>query len=124
MVQYTKVMTAKHYFQDRFVLFLLSINLFLTFLACLLILFKIGGVGDNGFFVQYRANLGISAFKTGGIVNILSFIAFAILVLVVHTVLSWKTYVIKRQLALAILALGMPLLLLCIIVSNALLALR
>jgi hypothetical protein len=124
MLQYTKVMTAKRYFQDRFVLLLLSIDVFLAFLACLLILFRIGGAGNNGFIVQYRANLGISAFKTGGISSILSFIGFALLVLIFHVTLSWKTYHIKRQLSLTILALGVPLLLLCIIVSNALLVLR
>lgn len=116
-------MTTRRYFQDRLVLLFLSIDTFLTFLACLLILFRVGN-GNNGFIVQYRANLGISAFKTGSILSILSFIGFAILVLLFHAILSWKTYHIKRQLSLTILSLAIPLLMLCVIVSNALLVLR
>lgn len=118
------MMATKSYFQDRLVLLLLSVNVFLVFLASILILFRVGGAANNGFIVQYRANLGISAFKTGSMLSILSFIGFAIVVLVIHTLLSWKVYHIRRQLSLAILALGVLLLLLCIIVSNALLALR
>ena len=118
-------MAAKSYFQDRFVLLLLSVNTFLGMLAVVSVLLRIGGGASNsGFIVQYRANLGISAFKTGGAVSLLSFISFALLVLAAHALLSWKTYHIRRQLSLAILALGILLLLLCIIVSNALLALR
>src|ERR1035437_2677495 len=116
--------SAKSYFQDRLILLLLSINVFLAFLATLLVLFRIGSASGSGFIVQYRANLGISAYKKGGVINILSFISFALLVLAVNLFLSWKTYHIKRQLALTILSLGLLLLVLCIIVSNALLALR
>jgi hypothetical protein len=115
---------AKSYFQDRLVLLLLSVNAFLALLATLLILFRVGSAGGSGFIVQYRANLGISAFKTGSELNLLAFIFYALIVLVTNAVLSWRSYHIRRQLALVILALGMVLLLLCIIVSNALLALR
>jgi len=115
---------AKSYFQDRLVLLLLSVNIFLAFLATVLILFRVGSGGGSGFIIQFRSNLGISAFKTGSATSLLAFIGFAILVLIAHTVLSWKAYHIRRQLSLTILALGTLLLLLCIIVSNALLALR
>jgi hypothetical protein len=117
-------MAAKSYFQDRLVLLLLSVNVFLTFLAGLLVLFRVGSSANSGFIVQYRASLGISAFKTGSVLNLLSFIGFAVVVLTVHAFLSWKTYHIRRQLSLTILSLSVLLLLLCIIVSNALLALR
>lgn len=115
---------AKSYFQDRLVLLLLSVNIFLTLLAAILILFRIGSAGSSGFIVQYRANLGTSAYKVGSVSNLVAFILFALIVLVTHSVLGWKSYHIRRQLALTILALGSLLLILCIIVSNALLALR
>lgn len=115
---------AKSYFQDRLVLLLLSVNAFLTILATLVILFRIGSGGGSEFIIQYRQNLGISAFKTGGAINLVAFVAFAFIVMTVHSVLSWRSYHIRRQLSLTILALGVVLLLLCIIVSNALLALR
>ncbi len=105
-------------------LLLLSVNMFLTLLATLLILFRVGSAGGSGFIVQYRANLGISAFKTGSVSNLLAFICFALIVMAAHTVLGWRSYRIHRQLSLVVLSLGMLLLLLCIIVSNALLALR
>jgi len=115
---------AKSYFQDRLVLLLLSVNAFLTLLATLSVLFRMQGAGGSGYIVQYRANLGISAFKTGSSLTIVSFIGFALLVFAVHTVLSLRTYPIRRQLSVVVLGLGALLLILSIIVSTALLALR
>jgi hypothetical protein len=115
---------AKNYFQDRLVLLLLSVNAFLAFLATLSVLFRLQGAGSNGFIVQYRADLGLSAFKTGSGLSIVSFIAFAILVFAIHALLSLRTYHIRRQLSVVILSLGTLLLVLSIIVSNALLVLR
>lgn len=115
---------AKNYFQDRIVLLLLSINVFLTLLATLSVLFRLQGAGTNGFIVQYRANVGISGFKTGSILSLVSFIGFAILVFGANTTLSMRTYHIRKQLAVVILGLGSLLLVLNIIVGNALLVLR
>lgn len=117
------MLTANKYFHDRLVLLLLGVNAFLTTLTILSVLFRLQGGGD-GYIVQYRASLGISAFKTGSVSQILSFIAFALLVLAFHTMLSWRTYKIHRQLSVMILGLGGLLLVLAIIVSNALLALH
>lgn len=116
--------SAKSYFQDRLVLLFLSVNAFLALLAILLILFRVGSGGGSIFIAQYRSNLGASAFKPGRATDLLAFIGFALVVLATHVALSWQSYHIRRQLSLAILALGIVLLLLCIIVSNALLALR
>jgi len=115
---------SKKYFQDRTVLLLASVNAFLALLAIISVLLRMQGSSAAGFIVQYRANLGISAFKTGGIGDILSFIGFAILILAIHLILSYRVYHIKRQLSLLVLSLGVLLLLLCVIVSNALLALH
>lgn len=115
---------AKNYFQDRLVLLLLSVNAFLTLLATLSVLFRLQGAGSNGFIVQYRANVGISGFKTGSVLSLVSFIGYALIVFTANTVLSIRTYPIRKQLAVVVLGLGTLLLILNIIVGNALLVLR
>jgi hypothetical protein len=119
-------MTAgKKYFHDHFVLLLLSINAFLAVAGSILILLRLStSHGNNSWIVQYRANTGISDFKTGGVAGLLSFVIFAMLVLAVQTMLSLSAYKVNRQLAIFILSLGILLLLLTIIVSSALLVLR
>jgi len=114
----------KNYFHDRTVLLLLSVNTFLALLGGILVLLKLDVGRPDGYIVQYRANLGLSAFKSGGASTLISFIIFSALVLVFHTLLSMRVYHIRRQFSVAILALGMLLLLLSVIVSNALLELR
>ncbi len=117
------MLSTNKFFHDRLVLLLLSLNSFLAVLGVLSVLFRLQGGGDS-FIVQYRAQLGINEFKPGSISHILAFAGFAILILTVHTLLSWQTYHIKRQLSLLILSLGTLLLVINIIVSNALLMLR
>ncbi|HSW37319.1 MAG TPA: hypothetical protein VLG37_03050 [Candidatus Saccharimonadales bacterium] len=117
----------KKYFHDHFVLLLLSINAFLTFLATVFILLRLSTGHGNGYIVQCRDcsnNLAINRFTTGSVTGLLSFIGFAFLVLTIHTVLSMRAYHINRQLSTAILMLGVLLLVLTIIVSNALLVLH
>ena len=112
------------YFHDRMVLLLLSTNVFLALTETVFMLLRLTSNHGNGYIVQYRSNLGIDAFKTGGVGELLSFVGFALLVLAIHIVLSLRTYRIHRQLSVTILGLGVLLLLLTIIVSNALLVLR
>jgi hypothetical protein len=112
------------YFHDRLILLLLSTNVFLALFASLFVLLKLSSNHGNGYIVQYRSPLGISAFKTGSVTELLSFIGFALLVLAVHIGLSLRTYRIHRQLSVTVLSLGILLLVLTIIVSNALLVLR
>lgn len=114
---------ATKYFHDRLVLLLLGVNSFLMLLTVLSVLFRLQGGGD-GYIVQYRANLGISAFKTGSVSHLLGFMAFALFVLVFHAALSWRTYHLHRYLAVLVLGLGTLLLVLGLVVSNALLTLH
>jgi hypothetical protein len=116
--------SSKKYFHDHFVLLLLSINAFLAIAGSLFILVRLSTSHGNGYIVQYRPSLGINAYQNGSIIELLSFVAFALLVLVVHGLLSLRAYKIHRQLAIVILGLGILLLLLTIIISNALLVLR
>ena len=113
----------KKYLHDRVILLLLTVNTFLTLLASIMILLRLDS-RVNGYIVQYRVNLGINAYKSGGITQVLSFMAFCFVVLAVHTALSLKAYPIHRHFAIGILGLGSLLILLAIIISNSLLVLR
>lgn len=115
----------KKYLQDKLVLLLLSANVFLAFLCAALIFLRLNfGQGAEGYIVEYRSNLGISAFRVGGILGLLSFAAFALILAIANIVLSIRAYRVKRELSLSILAAGLLLLLLATIVSNALMVLH
>ncbi len=116
--------TPKKYFHDHLVLLLLSVNAFLATAGGIFILVRLSTSHGNGYIVQYRSSLGINAFQTGNVFDLLGFVVFALLVLGVHVVLSLRAYPVNRQVAIAILGLGVLLLALTIIISNALLVLR
>lgn len=114
----------RKYLHDRLILLLLSTNLFMAALCSLWVFFKLSSSHNAAYIVQYRASLGISALKTGSAGDLLAFVGFAILVAVLHAVLSVKAYPIRREVSVVILAFGVLLLILSLIVSNALLTLR
>lgn len=117
------MLSTNKFFHDRLVLLLLSVNTFLALLTTLSVLFRLQGAG-TGYIVQYRAQLGIGAFKTGSVSQILAFVVFAVFVVVAHTMLSQRAYHLRRELSVLILGLGTLLLVIGVIVSNALLALH
>lgn len=117
--------TQKHFLQDRTALLLVSGTAFLTLVAVVLVLLKLNsGQGTSNYIIAYRASAGIDRYTTGTIRDILGFIVAALLIFGVSTALSYRTYPVRRELALVILALTVPLLLFLIVVSNALLVLR
>lgn len=116
--------TPKRFLHNRLVLLLLTVNSFLVLLTTVLILLRLGGGRSDGYFIQYRSNLGLNAYKVGGYSNLLAFIVFAIFVMAFHTVVSHRLYHQRRHASLVILALGTLLLGLTLVVSNALLVLR
>ena len=113
----------KRFFHDRLILLLLSISTFLALLGTVSVLLRIDS-RSSGYIVQYRANLGISAFQTGKLSELLAFIVFLWMALIINTVLSLRIYHVHKQLALSILVLGILLLIIALIVSSALLVLR
>lgn len=114
----------KKYLHDKLILLLVSISAFLAFMCIASVLLRAGiGQGVDGYIIQYRANLGLSAFQKGSVVPIFSFILFVLVTLVVNVLLSIRTYSLRRTLSLTVLTLGILILLLAVIVSNALLAL-
>ena len=115
----------KKYLHDKLVLLLLSANVFLAFLCAVLIFLRLNiGQGAEGYIVEYRANLGISAFRVGGVSGLLSFAGFAVFMAVANIAISVRTYRIRRELSLSVLAAGILLLILAVIVSNALMILH
>jgi hypothetical protein len=114
----------KKYLHDKPILSLVSVTIFLAFACAVLVLLRLDSSSGSGYIVQYRANLGISAFKTGSVTAIISFAVFAIVFAAVNVILSVRIYSIRRQLAGTFLCMGILVLILAIIVSNALLVLR
>lgn len=115
---------SKRYLHDKLILLLVSGNIFLAFLSAVLIFLRLNVGQGSGYIVQYRSNLGISAFTTGSINGIVAFAAFAALILLINIALSIRTYRIRRELAVAVLVAGLLLLILGLIVSNALMVLH
>jgi hypothetical protein len=116
--------TPKQYFHDHLIMLLLSINAFLTIASSIFVLVRLNASHGTSYIVQYRPSLGADAFKTGNALDLYSFIVFAVVILAIHGVLSYRSYPIHRQLSLSILSLGILLLALVAIVGNALLTLR
>ena len=117
-----KMIIPKQYLHDRRVLLAGSINTFLTLVLILSTLLRVD-VSHNSFIVQYRANVVVDTFKSAGASELYSFALFGLLVLVLNTFLSFRVYLIHRQLAVTVQVMGTLLLVLALIVSNALLVL-
>jgi hypothetical protein len=116
--------TPKQYFHDHLIMLLLSINAFLAIASSVFVLVRLNASHGTSYIVQYRPSLGADAFQTGSVLDLFSFIAFAVVILVIHSILSYRAYPIHRQLSITILSLGLLLLALVAIVGNALLTLR
>ncbi len=117
--------TDKHIIQDRSALLLVSIDTFLTIAAVVLVGLKLNASrGTVNYIISYRSSLGIDGYTQGTVWDVMSFIAAALLIYAFSILLAYRTYRVRRDLALATLSLSMALLIFLIIVSNALLILR
>ena len=116
--------TPKRYTHDRLVLLLLTANTFFAVLTSVLILLRLDSSRGEGYIIGYRPTLGLSAYSKGDSWDLLSFAVFSILVLVFHTLLSVRVYSLRRHLAITILAMGLLLIVMSLVISNALLMLR
>lgn len=110
------------YFHDRLILLLLSIN---TFLAVAMIITSLLSLNDSGagYIKEYRSDLGLDGFRAGGVIDIVAFAVFALIVFVFHFITSRKIYHIRRHLSLVILLLTMVVYIFGLLVLNALLGL-
>ena len=117
--------TSKHFLQDRTVLMLVSVSAFLALATVVLVLLKLGGSGGaTNYIISYRASLGIDRYATGTGRDILSFVVAAGLIFTTGVTMSYRSYTVKRELSLTVLALTLPLLVLLLAVSDLLLRLR
>jgi hypothetical protein len=114
---------SKKFIHDRVVLLLISTNTFLAVFSGLTLLLRLSNKHDTGLIVEYRSNLGLSAFKPGDASTFIGFAVFLLLVVVFHIVLAQRIYYIRRHFAQTVLALGTLLIILAAIVSNSLLGL-
>ncbi len=114
----------KTFFHDHVVLLLLSANLFMVGAIAASILLRIDSSHASGYIIQYRANLGVGAYKAGRIIDLLAFIVYSFLVFAISSILAARVYGRYRSYSLVVLSLGTLLLALSIIISNALLLLR
>jgi hypothetical protein len=117
--------STKHFSQDRTALLLISGNSFLLLLAVIPVLLKLNAMrGTVNYIVSYRAVSSIDPYATGTIWDVISFIVAAVVFYAIGMVLGYKVHAVKRELALLVLTLTLPLLGFLIVVSNALLVLR
>lgn len=116
--------TSGKFLHDRSILLLLAINSVLLVVGVLLVLARLDGGKGSGYFIQYRANVGIGEFKTGSSMDMSSFIFFTIITFALSIFISVRSYQERRQVAITTLMLTSLLILLAIIVSDALLVLR
>lgn len=113
----------RRFFHDRFILFLLTVNAFLTIVSIAVILLRLGG--SQGSYIQsFRSNLGLSSIMIGGVGDIISFALFALGIFAVHIFLAIEFYKLRKVSAWVVMVLTTLLLILNLIVSNALLDLR
>lgn len=114
---------ARKYFHDRFVLLLLTINIFLTIVCVATVFFRLGDTSAS-YIESYRANLGLDAYSVGGVSQIISFAVFSVIVVVGQAFLSFRLHRIRKEAAWMVMVLAMLLLILSVVVSDSLLQLR
>lgn len=111
----------KHFFHDKTVLILLTVNSVLALFAVLYIVLRVDPAEATTRIVQYRSNLGISAFKQGSTTEIQLIALFAALQYAFSWVLAIRMYAHRRHMSIVVLALTTFILLLTPIVTDALL---
>ena len=113
----------KKYFNDRFVLLMLAVNLFLTVVTIASVLLRLGDTG-NSYIKSYQANLGLDAYSVGGAEQLIAFPVFSVIVFVGMFFISMRLHHIRKHAAWIIMVLATLLLVLSLIIANSLLGLR
>lgn len=116
--------TPTKYFHDRSVLSLLIINVVLVVTGSLLVLFRLDAAKGSNYFIQFRSNVGIGEFKTGGMLDMVSFVAFLFVTFGISVLISMRSYSKRKSIAIYALMISALLSVLCIRISDALLVLR
>lgn len=114
----------REYFHDRVILLFLAINAFLVFAITASLLLRLGGESTAGYTKAYRSNLGLDAFPSGNVLDILSFIAFGLIAFALQYFISRKVYHMRRDMSLIIVIMTTLVLVFSLIIGNSLLNLR
>ncbi len=112
------------YFHNKSILLLLIINVFLVLAGTVLILFRLDSGTTTNYIVEYRANYGIGEYQRGFALDMAGFVLFLIINFTISVFLSLRTFIIRKNVSIIILAICSLINLLTIIVSNALMVLR
>ncbi len=112
------------YFHNRSILLLLIINSVLVLVGAILILFRLDSGTTTNYIIEYRANYGIGEYQRGFALDMAGFIFFMLLNFAISVFLSLRTFLLRKHIAIVILAVCALLNSMTIIVSNALMALR
>ncbi len=112
------------YFHNRSILLLLIINSVLVLTGSLLILFRLESSTTTNYIIEYRANLGIAEYEIGSALDMAAFVFFLFINFALCVFISLRAFVVRKNVAVAILAISCLLSLLAIIVGMALLGLR
>lgn len=115
---------SKKFLHDRTVLLLISLNSFFMLFGFLSVLLRLGGGKTGSYIVEYRSNLGLSAYKPGDSTDLFKFVLFGLVSFIVFLAVSIKVYSLRRYVAVASLGLCLIILALSLVVSNALLVSR
>lgn len=114
--------TTRKFFHDRLVLFLLTLNTFLSVMCLLTVVFRLGDTA--GLYIsRYQPNLGITdASTTGGVTDVLAFPVFAFIVLISFSTFGLKLYAIRKHYAWMFMSLATLILVLSLVISYRLLS--
>lgn len=113
----------KNFYQDKLVVFLLSVNTFLSILGTVMIFLMLGNSNPNFHIIQYREDLGLNGYTNGTAISLYAFIVFIWFVLIFNAALSIRTFHIKKSLSLIFLSMSLILISFAIIVIYHLLGL-
>lgn len=112
------------YFHNRSILLLLIVNGALVLIGSILILFRLDSGTTTNYIIEYRANYGIGEYQRGFALDMAGFIFFMLINFATSVFLSLRTFPMRKQIAVVVLAICSLLNIITIIVSNALMALR
>ena len=113
--------TPQKYTHDKTVLMLLSVNTFLAVLIAILVILSLTGSADRALTIEHRPQLGLDANRVGSGLDMVSLVVFPLMVVAAYTVLSVRTYPIRRNLSIVVLGMATLLVVLSGIVSYYLL---
>ena len=117
----------KNYFHDHYILLLLSINIFLGVLLSVFVIVRLNSTNSANYIIQCRNCSdpnALNKYINGNTLGLVSFIVFSFLIIIISSVLSYRTHTLNKNLSIVILYIGILLEIVGLLVSNSLFVLR